>query len=99
MDRFTTIINAPNNNRQVEIEEGTDEQFECTALGDGPLRLKLLHNNQSLNESVSSTVRAKLTSVTIGQDDGTYTCTAVNDVETDKENLTITVYSKTISSV
>ena len=97
MDRFTTIINAPNNNRQVEIEEGTDERLECTASGDQPLTVKLLHNNQSLNESVSSTIRAVLTSVKIRQDDGTYTCIAVNDVKTDEENLTVTVYSKTIA--
>ena len=95
VDRFTTVINVLNNGR-VEIEEGSDEQLECIASGDQPLTVKLRHNTQSLNESVSSTVRAVLTSVKIGQDDGTYTCTAVNDVKTDEVNLTIAVYSKTI---
>ena len=96
VDRFTTVINVLNNGR-VEIEEGSDEQLECIASGDQPLTVKLHRNTQSLIESVSSTVKIVLTSVKIGQDDGTYTCTAVNNVKTDEVNLTIAVYSKTIA--
>ena len=98
VETFTSVINPPQN-KTIEIEEGTDDRLNCIASGDPTLTVKIVHGNRVLNESsVSPSISATLQSVKVGEDDGSFACSASNSIQTGIRNLTVIVYSKAIAS-
>ena len=87
-------------NTTIEIEEGTDDGLNCIASGDPILTVKIVYGSRVLNESsVRKSISATLQSVKVGEDDGSFACSASNSIHTGIKNLTVIVYSKPIASM